>query len=133
MIYQTKQWQYQTFKNSFIQFLNLVLTKKEHSLDEVRELLTYHFSLTDEESFERVPSGAQTKFDNRIYWVKSYFNKAKLIEYTRRSHFRITERGLRFLEEFTNEITINDLKTIPEFKAFSDGTSTSVETYQIKN
>lgn len=113
------------FQKFFYPILKFSSDQKEHSLDEVRELLTYHFSLTDEEKAERVPSGAQTKFDNRIYWVKSYFNKAKLIEYTRRSHFRITERGLRFLEEFTNEITINDLKTIPEFKAFSDGTSTS--------
>jgi len=111
------------FQSFFYPILKLVSDKKEHSLNEVREYLTRHFSLTEEDKAERVPSGAQTKFDNRIYWTKSYFSKAKLIENTKRSHFRITERGLNFLQNFTSEITINDLKTISEFREFSEGTS----------
>ncbi len=112
------------FQKFFYPILKFSSDQKEHSLDEIRELLTNHFSLTDDDKAERVPSGVQTKFDNRIYWTKSYFNKAKLIENTKRSHFRITERGLKFLQNFNSEITINDLKTISEFKEFSQGTST---------
>lgn len=58
---------------------------------------------------------------------KSYFNKAKLIENTKRSHFKITENGLNFLRNFNSEITINDLKTISEFKEFSEGRTSSNE------
>ena len=68
-----------------------------------------------------MPSGAQTKFDNRIYWTKSYFSKAKLIENTKRSHFKITDRGQKFLQKFDSYISINDLKTIDEFKEFNTG------------
>ena len=120
------------FQKFFYPILKFSSDQKEHSLDEVRELLTNHFSLTDEDKAERVPSGVQTKFDNRIYWTKSYFSKAKLIENTKRAHFKITERGLKFLQNFKSEITINDLKTISEFKEFSQGTSTD-EQSQITN
>ena len=93
----------------------------EISLNEIREFLTQHFSLTDEEKAERVPSGTQTKFDNRIYWTKSYFSKAKLIENTKRSHFKITDRGRNFLKNFSSSISISDLKTIGEFREFNEG------------
>ncbi len=62
------------FQSFFYPILKFSSDRKEHSLDEVRDFLTQHFSLTDEDKAERVPSGAQTKFDNRIYWTKSYFS-----------------------------------------------------------
>ena len=109
------------FQKFFHPFLRLIADKKEHSLHEIRELLTNHFSLTDEEKSERIPSGVQTKFDNRIYWTKSYFNKAKIIESTKRSHLRITDRGLKFLEDSTTDFTVKDLKVFPEFREFIQG------------
>ena len=113
------------FQKFFYPILKFSSEHNEVSLDNIRNFLTQHFSLTDEEKAERVPSGVQTKFDNRIYWTKSYFNKARLIESTKRSHFKITERGLSFLRNFNSEITINDLKAIPEFKEFSEGIASS--------
>jgi restriction system protein len=110
------------FQSFFYPFLKFSSDGQEHSLDEIREFLTQKFSLTNDDKAERVPSGTQTKFDNRIYWTKSYFSKAKLIENTRRSHFRITERGIKFLERFSSHINVNDLKSIDEFKEFNSGT-----------
>lgn len=120
------------FQSFFYPILKYSSDGQEHSLDEIRVFLTHNFSLTDEDKAERVPSGTQTKFDNRIYWTKSYFSKAKLIENTKRSHFKITERGLKFLQKFNSNITINDLKTIDEFKEFNNRTvflsdNTSIE------
>lgn len=109
------------FQSFFYPILEYSSDRAEHSLNEVREYLTNYFSLTEEDKAERVPSGTQTKFDNRIYWTKSYFSKAKLIENTKRSHFRITERGLKFLKNYKGSITINDLKAISEFRDFKDG------------
>ncbi len=109
------------FQSFFYPILKFSSDGQEHSLDEIRDFLTQKLSLTDEDKAERVPSGTQTKFDNRIYWTKSYFSKAKLIENTKRSHFKITERGLKFLQKFNSNITINDLKTIDEFKEFNSG------------
>lgn len=109
------------FQAFFYPILKYSSDGQEHSLDEIRTFLTQRFSLTDEDKAERVPSGTQTKFDNRIYWTKSYFSKAKLIENTKRSHFKITDRGLKFLQRFDSNISINDLKTIEEFKEFNNG------------
>lgn len=121
------------FQSFFYPILKYSSDGQEHSLDEIRTFLTQKFSLTDEDKAERVPSGTQTKFDNRIYWTKSYFSKAKLIESTKRSHFKITDRGLKFLQKFDSNISINDLKTIEEFKEFNNGNafisdSTTIET-----
>ena len=115
------------FQSFFFPFLKFASDKKEHSLQEVRDNLTAYFSLTDEDKAERISSGTQTKFDNRIYWTKSYFIKAKLVEQTKRAHFKITERGLNFLTKFSNNITVNDLKEIDEFKDFSIGNNSESE------
>lgn len=110
------------FQSFFYPILKFSSDGLEHSLAEVRDFLTEKLSLNEEDKSEKVPSGTQTKFDNRIYWTKSYFIKAKLIESTKRSHFKITDRGLSFLQKFNSAISINDLKTISEFKEFSTGT-----------
>jgi restriction system protein len=115
------------FQSFFFPFLKFASDKKEHSLQEVRDNLTSYFSLTDEDKAERISSGTQTKFDNRIYWTKSYFIKAKLVEQTKRAHFKITERGLIFLTKFSDNITVNDLKEIEEFKDFSIGSNSESE------
>lgn len=115
------------FQSFFYPVLKYSSEHNEISLNEIREFLTQYFSLTDEDKAERVPSGAQTKFDNRIYWTKSYFSKAKLIENTKRSHFKITDRGRNFLTKFTDYISINDLKTIGEFRQFNEGTTSTDE------
>lgn len=115
------------FQSFFYPVLKYSSEHNEISLNEIREFLTQYFSLTDEDKAERVPSGTQTKFDNRIYWTKSYFSKAKLIENTKRSHFKITDRGRNFLTKFTDYISINDLKTIGEFREFSEGTTSTDE------
>jgi restriction system protein len=109
------------FQSFFHPFLNLAKDGQEHSLQEVRDFLTDFFNLSGDDKAEKVPSGTQTKFDNRIYWTKSYFVKARLLESSRRAHFRITERGLNFLNRFPDEITVKNLKEINEFKEFSQG------------
>ncbi len=109
------------FQSFFYPFLKFSSDNKEHSLKEVREYMTKYFALNDEDKAEKVPSGTQSKFDNRIYWTKSYFTKAKLIEQTKRAHFKITEKGLAFLLNVQDDITITDLKEIREFRKFREG------------
>lgn len=109
------------FQSFFYPFLKLSSDKNEHSLKDVRDYMTDYFSLTEEDKSEKVPSGTQTKFDNRIYWTKSYFIKAKLIEATKRAHFKITELGMQFLEKYKKNISIKNLKEIEEFREFSTG------------
>ena len=65
-----------------------------------------------------MPSGKQKIINNRITWARIYMQKAKLMESPRRSSFRITEQGLKILENKPSRIDIKFLKTIPEFKAW---------------
>lgn len=111
------------FQSFFHPFLKFSSDQTEHSLNEIRDYLTKYFSLSEGDKAEKVPSGTQTKFDNRIYWTKSYFIKAKLIKGTKRAHFIITDRGQKFLAHHQDTITIKDLKNIEEFKAVSAGNS----------
>ena len=115
------------FQSFFYPVLKYSSEHNEISLNEIREFLTEYFSLTEEDKAKRVPSGTQTKFDNRINWTKSYFSKAELIENTKRSHFKITDRGRNFLTNFSDYISINDLKAIREFREFNEGTSLTDE------
>ena len=119
------------FQSFFYPSLLMAKDGAEYSLDDLRNYLTDYFELSDEDKAERVPSGAQTKFDNRIFWTKSYFSKAKLFDSTRRSHFRITERGVNFLEKFKDRITIKDLERIEEFREFKFGSSENGDTENI--
>jgi len=113
------------FQSFFFPFLKFSYQNEEISLEDVRGFLTEYFSLTEMDKSERVPSGVQTKFDNRIYWTKSYFSKAKLIKNTRRSHFKITDTGRVFFDNLQNtEITISDLRSISEFRNFNQTVTT---------
>jgi len=66
---------------------------KEHRIGDVIDPLAKQLSVSDAEKAEMLPSGKQTIFSNRVHWAKTYMAQAKLLEITRRAHFRITERG----------------------------------------
>jgi restriction system protein len=67
---------------------------------------------------ELLPSGQQRVFDNRIGWARTYLKMAGLLEYTRRGHFRITQRGLEVLKDSSSKIDVKFLTRYPEFMAF---------------
>jgi len=75
-------------------------------------------NLSEEDMKELLPSGAQTKYDNRIAWAKSYFVQAKVLEAPRRAYFRITERGLELLKKGYERIDVKLLNQYPEFVEF---------------
>ena len=61
------------FQSFFKPLLDIALDGKEHSTRESREILSKVFSLSESELAERLPSGTQTTFDNRVAWAKSFF------------------------------------------------------------
>jgi restriction system protein len=91
---------------------------REVKTGDIIEALADTFSLTPDERAEQIPSGGQAVFYNRIHWAKTYLKQAGLIEYTRRGHFRTSDRGRAILQN--PNVTINNrfLRTIPEFVAF---------------
>jgi restriction system protein len=106
------------FQSFFKPLLEIAADVKEHSMKEARELIAKNMNLSEADLKELLPSGTQTKYDNRIAWAKSYFVQAKVLEAPRRAYFRITDRGLDLLKKGYNRIDIKILNQYPEFVEF---------------
>ena len=90
----------------------------EHSLRDAIDNMADHFYLTDAERTELLPSGQQSTFTSRVGWAITYMKKACLLQATRRSHFKITERGIEVFCRNPTTINIKFLKQYPEFVEF---------------
>jgi restriction system protein len=101
-----------------LSLLKYVSDGREHSLRETIDAMADAFGMSDEERRELLPSGRQAIIDNRVGWARTYLKKAGLVEATRRSHFKITERGRDALARKPERIDVNFLMEYPEFREF---------------
>jgi restriction system protein len=108
------------YQTTMLPFLQCLADGREHALAEIRESLASHFSLTDEEIEELLPSGNQAVFENRIGWARTYLKNAGLLRYVRRGVFQITDRGQELLADPPERITAKFLERYPEFVEFRD-------------
>ncbi len=106
------------FQSFFKPLLDLAADGKEHSIQEAREAIAKVMALPEADLKEPLPSGIQTKFENRVAWAKSYFIQAKVLESPRRSIFHITQRGMDLHKEGHKRIDIRILNQYPEFLEF---------------
>ena len=107
--------EYQTL---MLPLLELAHDQKEHNLTDAYEALAQDFALTEEERSELLPSGRQSRFENRVGWARTYLKKAGLIDSAGRGKFRITTRGLEVLKSQPTGITKDYLTQFPEFREF---------------
>lgn len=103
------------FQSIMLPLLEFSSDLKEHSTQSAYEFISSYFSLSEKEKQELLPSGTQTIIGNRVSWAKAYLTKAKLLDKTKRSFFKITDMGLNVLKEKPDKIDINYLKKIPGF------------------
>ncbi len=115
------------FQSFFKPLLDLAADEKEHSVQEAREVIAKVMALPEADMKEPLPSGIQTKFENRVAWAKSYFIQAKVLESPRRSMFRITQRGMELHKEGHTRIDIRILNRYPEFLEFHKARSPKEE------
>jgi restriction system protein len=82
--------------------------------------LAHLFKITVAERREVLPSGRQTRFDNRVAWAVVYLRKAGFLESPKRGRFRITEKGIKILMTKPPKINIKFLVEHgdPEFQEF---------------
>ena len=106
------------FQTLMLPLLKLAADGAEHSLAECREPLAMQFGLSDEERKELLPSSRQPRFTNRVSWAKIYLERAKLLDKTRRAHFRISQRGRSVLQNAPERIDMLFLRQFPEFNEF---------------
>jgi restriction system protein len=86
------------FQSFMLPLLEFTADKEEHRQSDAADALASHFNITDADRKEMLPSGRQTRFDNRVAWAVVFLRKAKFLESTRRGRFKITKRGLEILK-----------------------------------
>jgi restriction system protein len=106
---------YETF---MLPLLQLASDQKEHALSEAYDALASLFSLTESERIDKLPSGRQSRFENRVGWARTYLKKAGLIDSAGWGKFRITQRGLGVLKSKPASITKEFLTQFSEFREF---------------
>ena len=106
------------FQSLMLPVLRLAHDGNEHRLADFRPQLAEQFALTTEEQLELLPSGQQSRFNNRVAWAKVYLERAGLLIKTRRGYFRITESGIVVLRNPPERIDITFLKQFPSFEDF---------------
>ena len=89
-----------------------------HSTKDAYAAMAAHFSLSEEDLQEMLPSGKQTTYKNRVAWARVYLSKALLLESPKRGFFRITERGQELLKSNPTDLRVKHLKQYPEFVDF---------------
>jgi restriction system protein len=106
------------FQSLMLPLLRLAADGQEHRLADVRETLAKEFALSAADREERLPSGQQSKFANRVAWAKVYLGQAGVLASSRRGHFQITDRGREVLKAPPTRIDVKFLEQYPEFIEF---------------
>lgn len=105
------------FQDLMLPFLLICKDGQERTVSQIGEIIANQMALTEKDLQEVLESG-QTKFYNRTAWVKTYFGKARLVEFPSRGKFKITTRGLSLLASNPTEIRVTTLTQYPEFLKF---------------
>ncbi len=109
------------FQTIMLPLLQLVSDDHEHSIQEAVSAVAQMLNLSEQERTQVYPNGknsAKSVFAHRLAWSKTYLKQAGLIVDTRRSHFRITERGKSVLAETPSKITMKYLERFSEYLDF---------------
>jgi len=106
------------YQTLMLPLLQVASDQKEHTLREAYDTLAAQFTLTESERIDMLPSGRQSRFENRVGWARTYLKKARLIESAGRGRFRITQRGLTVLKSKPVNITKEFLTQFSEFREF---------------
>jgi restriction system protein len=121
------------FQTIMLPLLEQFRDGKEHGLHEVLNCLENVFKLTEEDLSELLASGKQTIFYNRVGWARTYLSKSGLLEMTRRSYYKITERGRDVLLSSPSRIDMKYLERFPEYIMFRDGEGTRRKTIEVED
>lgn len=100
-------------------FLKTLKDGSIHTMKEIKRSVADQMHLTEEDLAERLPSGKQAVFDNRIGWTRTYLKKAGLIESPVRAQFLLTEEGKKALPD-ADIIDDKYLRKYASFRAFQN-------------
>ena len=103
------------FQTMMLPTLEALADQKPHSIREVGDFVAKALNVSDDERRELLPSGVQTKFVNRVSWVKVHLGFAKMVTSPARGQMQITPRGLEVLAAKPKRIDLKFLRQFPEY------------------
>jgi restriction system protein len=71
------------FQDIMLPLLKILDDGQEYKHGEVIDLLAQNFELSEEQRRELLPSGKQSRFDNRVGWSRTHLSKAGLMYHRR--------------------------------------------------
>ena len=105
------------YQTIMLPFLKIISDGKEYKVNEITEILSDQFNLTEDERKELLPSGTFL-FSNRVGWARTYLKKAGLLGSPKRGIVNITDRGKNTVLQNLSEINVKYLEQFPEFIEF---------------
>lgn len=108
------------FQTIMLPLLQIFSDGREYAIHDYLDKLAKYFSVTDQELKEMLSSGKQTTFYNRVGWARTYLSKSGLLEMTRRSYYKITERGRQVLKSNPTRVDMKYLEQYPEYIEFRE-------------
>jgi len=115
------------FQTLMLPVLKQFADGQEKTPADVRGPIAVEFGLTADELSILLPSGRQTTFANRVAWALGYLKQSNLLESPRRGHYQMSDRGRQVLLSPPPRVDINFLEQYPDFQAFRNRGSSSVE------
>jgi restriction system protein len=110
------------YQTLMLPYLHIVGDGAVHTHTDIIDRLAIQFNLSPEDLKELLPSGTQSRFANRVYWVSADFRKAGLIENIGRGSYKITAKGTALLSENPKQLRIKDLQErYEEYKIYKRG------------
>ena len=106
------------FQTIMLPLLRYLADGAERTGHETHDALAAEFKLSPEELAQRLPSGRQTVFANRVAWSRSHLKNAGLLESPRRGVYRLSARGRATLEERPARVDMAYLMRFSEYVAF---------------
>jgi len=98
--------------------LKVMGSRNEMTTKQMRDEVAENLGLSVEALSERLPSGTQNAFDNRMGWARTYLFKAGLLDRPRRATYAISETGKKLLSNPPAEINVDFLRSYEQFNQF---------------
>jgi restriction system protein len=111
------------FQSFLLPLLRAASVRGHVTPSEAQQSISREFALSEEELRQRLPSGNQFIFANRVGWARTYLKKAGLLESPKRGIWAITRRGLDVLAQRPERIDVRFLRQFPEFAQWHAATA----------
>ncbi|BDC49351.1 restriction endonuclease [Bryobacterales bacterium F-183] len=106
------------YQSLMLPVLRAVADREEYTVAAIRANTAAALGLSADELAERLASGTQAVFANRIGWAVQYLKAAGVIRAVRRGVYQVTDRGLDLLATRPPELSVKALRRYPEFLEF---------------